>query len=397
MNPRDAVSRPVSKISVAAAIGFIACTEGPLPSPPAVSIDTIGSVVHVWNAAPESLDTLRKVVMLGKMGGVSEVSPEEFGRITSVLVSADGTVYVADGQALEVRVFTPQGHFLRTIGRAGAGPGEFRALYALAWVGDTLLSLDSRNARVSVFDSEGQFLTTWPWLPLTGPVDFVRFYPVGPGDAYTLGLRSQPVHATTYVRFTPEGPQDTLDIPAAPQPQTNVLRCPRDDGGISFFTVPFAGRRLIAPAPDGHFVVAWSAIYRVALLSSAGDTVRVIERDYAPIPVSDAMWEDATGDYDKFHQEWPSSRCDPPSMSRPEFQSALQGLFFDQLGRLVVEVTASGGTRYDYYDHQGWAVKSVLAPRRDPSVAPYFRGTYIAQVEQDSLGVQHVTVLQHGN
>lgn len=49
-----------------------------------------------------------------------------FGMPTQVVESPGGEVYVLDAQVSEIHVFTRDGEFLRTIGREGEGPGEFR-------------------------------------------------------------------------------------------------------------------------------------------------------------------------------------------------------------------------------------------------------------------------------
>jgi YD repeat-containing protein len=376
-----------------------ACSDRRSEAEPAVTVDTIAGVVHVRNPAPASVDSADSRVTIGGVGGDASATPYEFGRVTSATISDDGRIFVADGQAREVRVFSQEGRFLQAFGRQGAGPGEFGALYSMTWLGDSILTLDSNNARISVFTGDGEFVTTWPWLPLTGPVNHVRFYPTAPGEAYVFGIR--PVDGgrsiRTFIRLTQLGATDTLEAPPAEESPGNTLVCPRSEGGISFFATPFAGRRLITPAPNGAFAVAWSEFYRIAILTPSGDTLRVIERDYSPLPVTDDQWQTATSDYRSFREEWPGSRCDPDGMTRPEYQQALQGLYFDAAGRLVVEVTADGSVRYDFYDQDGRAVSTVLAPERDESVTPYFRGTQILQVRQDSLGVQFVTLVRSTN
>jgi hypothetical protein len=63
---------------------------------------------------------------LWRLGGDSEADAEFFGVINSVTEDAEGNVYLLDGQLSEIRVFDDDGEYLRTIGREGEGPGEFR-------------------------------------------------------------------------------------------------------------------------------------------------------------------------------------------------------------------------------------------------------------------------------
>jgi hypothetical protein len=75
-------------------------------------------------------------------GGVETIQLEEmwrvggwededvlFGVITSIVTDSSGNFYMLDSQLSEVQVYSPDGRYLRTIGREGEGPGEFRSAY----------------------------------------------------------------------------------------------------------------------------------------------------------------------------------------------------------------------------------------------------------------------------
>ena len=58
--------------------------------------------------------------------GPADASPAStFGRVSDLAADDEGNVYVLDERADELRVFSPEGEYLRTIGRRGRGPGEF--------------------------------------------------------------------------------------------------------------------------------------------------------------------------------------------------------------------------------------------------------------------------------
>ena len=287
-----------------------------------------------------------------------------FGRINSVVLDAVGQVYVADGLALEIRVFDTAGRSVRSFGRSGQGPGEFRELYSLAFMGDSLLALDARNARITVWSRAGAPIGTWPWLPLSGPSRFVRFYSTGPREAYVLGFRQQQrPRESVFLRLTANGPTDTVSYRAPEGLPTTMLAYPRRDGGISFFTIPFAGTRVALPAPGNQLASAWSTYYRITPTGSDGDTLRVVERAYSPLPVTDAQWIAATADFMRFQQDWPGAKCTPPAMERPSVQPALQGIYFDHDGGMVVEVTVRNATRYDFYNAEGQGASDSISGR----------------------------------
>lgn len=107
-----------------------------------VVIDTVGGVLRVTNPAPAEILELEPVLSLGAVGGLGEPRPDEFASIRSVIADAEGRIYVADVQTNELKVFDRNGDFLRMLGRAGEGPGEFGQVYGLGWLGDTLAVLD---------------------------------------------------------------------------------------------------------------------------------------------------------------------------------------------------------------------------------------------------------------
>ncbi len=87
-----------------------------------------------------------------------------FGVITDVIAGKDGNFYLLDAQLNEIQVYAPDGEHLRTIGREGEGPGEFRGAF-------NLLLLP--NGNIGVFQAF--------------PSKIVGLTPEGePADAFTL-------------------------------------------------------------------------------------------------------------------------------------------------------------------------------------------------------------------
>jgi hypothetical protein len=75
---------------------------------------------------------------------------------------SDGKIAILNGATDEVRVFGSDGVHVRSIGRTGQGPGEFGAPTWLGrMAGDSLAVYDTRNQRVSVFDSSGALGRMW--------------------------------------------------------------------------------------------------------------------------------------------------------------------------------------------------------------------------------------------
>lgn len=60
--------------------------------------------------------------------GSDSIPEEVFGQVGAALGLEDGRVAVLDSRAVEIRIFEPDGRYLRTLGRRGRGPGEFQAV-----------------------------------------------------------------------------------------------------------------------------------------------------------------------------------------------------------------------------------------------------------------------------
>jgi hypothetical protein len=90
-----------------------------------------------------------------------------FTKIAAVDVDRDGQVYVLEARELQIRVYSPAGDLLRTIGRRGDGPGEFRAgenanhLLRLGVRGDTVWVVQGSlfEVRTTLFARDGRMIS----------------------------------------------------------------------------------------------------------------------------------------------------------------------------------------------------------------------------------------------
>jgi len=75
-------------------------------------------------------------------------------------IGSPDRLYVVDGGAHCLRVFTPDGQLLKTIGQRGAAPGQFNYPSHVACRGEVLVVADSGNFRVQLLDLDGRCLRT---------------------------------------------------------------------------------------------------------------------------------------------------------------------------------------------------------------------------------------------
>ena len=110
----------------------------------------------------------RVLMTLGRPG-VGGSGPDLFDRPTGVAIAASGDIFVADGHSpnksnsARIVKFDKNGKFIKTWGRQGSEPGNFREPHDL-YVGGSkgyVYVADRQNNRVQVFDEDGAFIAAW--------------------------------------------------------------------------------------------------------------------------------------------------------------------------------------------------------------------------------------------
>ena len=119
-----------------------------------------GSVVIKFSPEGKVLMTLGKPGMSGN-------PPELLTDPTNVLTDSNGDIYVSESHTDvedpnligRISVFDRNGKFLRTIGKTGTGPGEFRTPHAMVFDSQgRLIVADRHNHRIQILDKSGKFL-----------------------------------------------------------------------------------------------------------------------------------------------------------------------------------------------------------------------------------------------
>ena len=114
-----------------------------------------------------------KVLLTIGKPGVAGNPPEALTEPTSVVVAPDGEIFIAEGHSgqspnakpdtvARISRFTPEGRFIKSFGRLGSGPTEFRTPHDLALDGEgRLFVADRGNMRLQILDRDGTFIASW--------------------------------------------------------------------------------------------------------------------------------------------------------------------------------------------------------------------------------------------
>lgn len=106
------------------------------------------------------------IVSIGDMGGDFE---PPFGFVQGATLVGDTMVVLGDREHHQLRYFDRNGSLVRTVGREGEGPGEYRYLYHFQRCGDSLHVSDIHRGLWNVYSTDGTYVRSYPdQAPRTG-------------------------------------------------------------------------------------------------------------------------------------------------------------------------------------------------------------------------------------
>lgn len=348
---------------------------------------TSGGAVRVRNPSRGMLDggrgwRLEPDLHIGELDGEPAYL---FGDVRDVREGPGGLVHVADATSDEIRVFGPDGSHLRTLGGRGEGPGEFRYPATLFWSPHgELWVYDIQNARFTVFTPDGELSATHPLASLSFSSQHgfdasgTLLQVVGVQEGERGDIRSYLV--PTEVRGSELVPLDTFP---APRFETETFRATFVREGRSMamvIPVPFSPTATwrLDPRDGSLWIGTQSADYRLVRRTLDGDTLRIVEREYEPVPVTDEELDSARSSltdagYEIDLQDRRVPRNRPPYQT---FHVAPDGTLW--VGGVTV---FDGGRRrsgWDIFDSEGRYLGPV-------SVPPELEGLAVLSVTADHV------------
>jgi len=323
-----------------------------------------------------------------------------FQRIWGATRLSDGRIAVADNRASEIRIYSPTGEHLSTFGRRGEGPAEFDSPVLMGSLpGDTLVVVDRLLRRVNLYDPDEGFIRG---ATATSEIQ---------GYLLTVGMFQSGAVMIWDSEWTQEMPNGFFRFPIrylsveldgsighdfGVHLGTETVYSSRAEGEgtmVLSTSLPFGKGPSAAVARDRFFYSSQDS-YEIQVTDEAGRLLRIIRRDLAPRPVTEAHraeltqgMEDQADDNDQV-REFRRMMRDAPV---PDYHPALGPIYADALGYLWVEETRMPDEEIRYttiFDPEGRMVGQVVLPARvqvQEIGADYLLGRWA-----DDLGVSYL-------
>jgi len=261
------------------------------------------------------------------------------------LVDDEGYVYICDLQDLQIKVFDPDGHLVRTVGQKGGGPGEFQNIGEIALLpDDRLLVLDWESNRISIFDTDGKF------------IDSHKFR----NWSYDFYVTTDNFYARDENIF---GPETQLSVKAYDLSGNELFSYGKfvhhhslqiDEGGrrFSISGKPFDVHSIFAgDQRNARLYHCLNDKYSIDVYDQSGKLFRKIDRPYRRIPVTAKDREDYL-DGIRGISESDRALVDK-NLEMPSVKNVMVNMVVDDSGNLWVEThekKEDQGTTYTAYD-----------------------------------------------
>lgn len=234
------------------------------------------------------------------LGGEDADSTAFFSRIQAAFRLRDGRIAVAEfDKPPTIRYFSPEGRYLHSIGRRGAGPGEFQAISAVFRAGeDTLVVYDPWQARFTYLTPDGKLARVVSRGGTVGAPSSMQHFVVGRFNDGTLLARNNVIGLADRRGFNapPSGPRrDSIPWLRLREDGTVIDTLTRAPGEL--YDRPASGSIRVlrlSPRPavlavDGMFFIGTGESFTITGYDLSGRAVQVFTKPHRPTKVSAAV------------------------------------------------------------------------------------------------------------
>jgi hypothetical protein len=337
---------------------------------------TKDGVVHVMSPATPSDGTrTADLEELWRIGGDTDVEEEFFGVISRVTTDKEGQIYLLDSQLSEVKVFDQDGSYVRTIGREGEGPGEFRNPSDMFFVpGGNIGIMQMVPGKIVLLTPEGDPAGEYP-VPAPADGAFQLFFGgrlAGEQLALNGGINTFAEGSftqTRYLALIDKNGKETVRLHEEPR-EMSFADMVFDDTQWDTFD-----RRWTVGSDNRIYACLSHPNYEVTVWSPQGKEERVIERKYEHRKRTAEEMERIKGIYSAFTRQVPNAQ-----IKISEWDKDVNQIFTRDDGSLWVLTSRGENDRpdgslgvFDVFDAKGHYVRQVtLRGEGNPQEDGYF-------------------------
>ncbi len=381
----------------------LSCADGTPQGSEATSRDSAGVVIventgsippdgGTWSVAPEP------DLIIGAIEGDSNY--QLFG-VAGAHRLTDGRIAVVNAGSWEVRVYDPQGTFLRSFGRRGGGPEEFGMPVLGGVINDTLVVVDRGQHRIAMVHPDMGFVRlatveaeVGGYLNPSGTFRNGQVVFGGAFDMRRIGELQEGMNRahTFYRSCNPDGSLAT-DFGDKVGAEFFIRDLDGDGPESRPALIPF-GKRPMATVSPSQFYYATGDEFELEAYDPSGRLARLIRLDRDPVPVT-------AQDGSRYIEEMAAAAATEAQarmirqrlsqLPLPETFPAFANLMADELGYLWVQQQARPGqddSIWEIFNPAGVLMGRVsLPPRVDPLEigADYLLGLHWDELEVEYL------------
>ncbi|MCH8557646.1 MAG: 6-bladed beta-propeller [Balneolia bacterium] len=366
--------------SVLVLLFFSACSAPDEYELPEAAIGLDHLTIHEYGAEPVSNLSLTPVLT------ISDSDDVIFGHISTVAIDESGRIYITESSRgnTSINVFDSDGSYITTIGRQGAGPGEFRSIWNLRIANNKLYTIDAALLRIQVFELDNFTLQKE-----------IALEPIGSGDAepdevgmpmdlhvlnddlfvmtYMSGLSEQTTHSLYQMNADGNIVSDRLLSIL----HTDLL--PDQESGI-FFNDPFSGLGWAFVSAEQELIASYSQDMLFKVYDLGGNYKRAFYHPYTNSPLSrrDAL-NHLGEDNENFQRALRNNGI-------PDRWMAYYSMRLDDENRIWISAVTDNKDIYEWrvMDREGKLLGKKEMPRSAHIRTIHQNHLYMAEIDEDT-------------
>lgn len=281
----------------------------------------------------------------------------EFGSLPDVDISHNGNIMVLDAMKGQITIFSPDGEFIKTIGRHGSAPGEFQYPTGFAELTDgRIVVSDFAGASLSFFTENHTYSHSLDGFYPVPPV----FPSAGPNGTYYAGSMTFRANENSPI---PEGESFLGLYDAETEPEIVLFSHPLDisigadgdvnvDNTMAYWDTDAEGNVFWAVSDDSTYVIIG--------MNPMGEEILRIERDWERVEKTEEELQMEIFSEGLSRTDEGESTVNRNQVVDPyPYHVAIAGLYLDDQGEIWVQQGYTQIPTFELYTKEG-ELKSIV-------------------------------------